>query len=79
LHRHDAAGIAAGGDDHTEIGARRRQRVRIDVGLGGRWRGSLVQAQLTTPSSPAERATAPQDQAGKAKFQLSTAKKGSVA
>jgi len=32
LHRHHAAGIAAGGE-HTEIGARLRERVRIDVAL----------------------------------------------
>ena len=32
LHRLHAAGIAAGGE-HTEIGARLRERVRIDVAL----------------------------------------------
>ena len=34
LHRHDAAGIAAGGDE-AEVGAGLRERVRIDVGLLG--------------------------------------------
>ena len=34
LHRHDAAGIAAGGDE-AEVGAGLRERVRIDVGLFG--------------------------------------------
>jgi hypothetical protein len=46
LHRHHAAGIAAGGE-HTEIGARLRQRVRIDVGLGGRLGVILLNAQMS--------------------------------
>src|SRR5262249_44368610 len=36
LHRHDAAGVAAAGDD-AELGADRRERVRIDVSFFGRF------------------------------------------
>jgi hypothetical protein len=45
LHGHHAAGIAAAHDD-AEIGARLVQRLRIDVGLGGRLGVILVSAQM---------------------------------
>ena len=46
LHRLDAAGIAAGGDD-AELAARLLKRVLVDVGLGGRLGVILLNAQMS--------------------------------
>jgi len=41
-----AAGIAAGGDE-AEVGARLRERLHVDVGLGGRLGVILLNAQMS--------------------------------
>ena len=53
MHRLHAAGVAAGGDD-AKVAARLLERMRIDVGLGGRLGVILLNAQMSGFGGEAE-------------------------